>query len=287
LIPAAQRWSQHRLLCCGKLAGDKAGRHHLWLGGSGTHGPSRSEAGTYRLPREQIPARHRGAGPKVRRPRGPSPKRGRIPPCRFRRPRLRAQRTLLHGASLPRPDGLPETEDRDRRGEWTRSAHRAIKIREKRRQVLSSHPASVTLALQPKCAPSVTGCRTPVRVRLGRHLRQLGPAARSAGMMREAPTQALLHWFRGGSGVVSGLGPGLTSDPADAARAVFPAACRPGPSPGIHRCCRSDLPGLCKRPGFTGPAASGCVPSLNCERDGYDHHGRRHARHHWRCGHAR
>src|SRR5205814_4658697 len=30
--------------------------------------------------------------------------------------------------------------------------------------------------------------------------------------------------------------------------------------------CRPDLPVLCKRPGFTGPAASGCVPSLNLRK---------------------
>src|SRR5712691_9909193 len=40
--------------------------------------------------------------------------------------------------------------------------------------------------------------------------------------------------------------------------------CRPGPRfCGTHRQHRPDLPVLCKRPGFTGPAASGCVPSLN------------------------
>src|SRR5258708_34615053 len=39
--------------------------------------------------------------------------------------------------------------------------------------------------------------------------------------------------------------------------------------PGTHRRCRSDLPVLCKRPGVTGPTASGCVPPLQPEkRDG-------------------
>ena len=32
------------------------------------------------------------------------------------------------------------------------------------------------------------------------------------------------------------------------------------------RRCRPDLPVLCKRPGLTGPAASGCVPSLNLRK---------------------
>src|SRR5690348_14075534 len=40
--------------------------------------------------------------------------------------------------------------------------------------------------------------------------------ARSAGMMREAPTHALLQWFRGGSGVVSG--PGTRPDPRSGRR---------------------------------------------------------------------
>jgi hypothetical protein len=66
----------------------------------------------------------------------------------------------------------------------TRSAQRAIKIREKPRRVLSSHPTSVTLTPQRKCTPSVTRYRTPVRVRLGRHVRRLGPAARSADLAR-------------------------------------------------------------------------------------------------------
>src|ERR1019366_3616750 len=62
---------------------------------------------------------------------------------------------------------------------------------------------------------------------------------------------ALLPWFWPGAGVASGaLGPGLTSESADAARAVLLTTCRPGPSLlGTHRRCRSDLPGLGKRPG--------------------------------------
>jgi len=59
-------------------------------------------------------------------------------------------------------------------------------------------------------------------------------------------------WGRCGRSVGS-LGPGLTSESADAARAVLRSTCRPGPAPGTHRRCRSDLPGLDQRPGFTGP----------------------------------
>src|SRR5271170_6744015 len=61
---------------------------------------------------------------------------------------------------------------------------------------------------------------------------------------------------------VGSLGPGLTSDSADAVRAVLRDDLSAGPQVyGPHRRCRSDLPVLCKRPGFTGPTASGCVPS--------------------------
>jgi len=38
---------------------------------------------------------------------------------------------------------------------------------------------------------------------------------------------------------VGGLGPGLTSDSADAVRAVLRSICRPGPAPGTDRRCRS------------------------------------------------
>src|SRR5690349_15905859 len=37
---------------------------------------------------------------------------------------------------------------------------------------------------------------------------------------------------------------------------------------GTYRRCRSDLPGLGKRPGFHRSAASGCVPSLNHREKG-------------------
>ena len=79
---------------------------------------------------------------------------------------------------------------------------------------------------------------------------------------------ALLPWFCAGAGRrVGSLGPGLTSESADAARAVLRNDLSAGPQVfGTHRRCRSDLPGLGKRPGFTGPAASGCVPSLNLRK---------------------
>ncbi len=65
--------------------------------------------------------------------------------------------------------------------------------------------------------------------------------ADSAGRMGGVSDTAQLPRFWSGLGVVSGLGPGLTRYSAD-------------------------LPGLAKRPGFTGPTASRCVPSLNRER---------------------
>ena len=83
-------------------------------------------------------------------------------------------------------------------------------------------------------------------------------------LLRFRPCLVVLGWC-GRS--VGGLGPGLTSESADAVRAVLRTTCRPGPRfSGTHRRCRSDLPGLGKRPGFTGPTASGCVPSLNLEK---------------------
>ena len=69
---------------------------------------------------------------------------------------------------------------------------------------------------------------------------------------------------------VGSLGPGLTSDSANAVRAVLRDDLSAGPQVyGTHRRCRSDLPVLCKRPGFTGPTASGCVPPLQPEKKGW------------------
>ena len=53
------------------------------------------------------------------------------------------------------------------------------------------------------------------------------------------------------------LGPGLTSDSADAVRVVLRNDLPAGVQvPGTCRGCRSDLPCLDKRPGFTGPTAN-------------------------------
>ena len=72
-------------------------------------------------------------------------------------------------------------------------------------------------------APGTRPCRYPTA---GHRFTFLGspechcpppwPGDRSAGMMREAPTHALLQWFRGGSGVVSG--PGTRPDPRSGRR---------------------------------------------------------------------
>jgi hypothetical protein len=70
---------------------------------------------------------------------------------------------------------------------------------------------------------------------------------------------------------VGGLGPGLTSESADALSGCPANDSSAGPRflSGTHRRCRPDLPVLCKRPGFTGPA--GCVPPLQPEKgDGID-----------------
>jgi len=54
--------------------------------------------------------------------------------------------------------------------------------------------------------------------------------------------------------MVKGLGSGLTSESADAIRVVLRNDLSAGPRFfGTHRRCRSDLPGLGKRPGRTGP----------------------------------
>jgi transposase len=67
---------------------------------------------------------------------------------------------------------------------------------------------------------------------------------------------------------VGGLGPGLTSESADAARAVLRSTCRPGPrfqapTGAAGLICLAWARGR----DVTGPTASGCVPSLNSERD--------------------
>jgi hypothetical protein len=99
------------------------------------------------------------------------------------------------------------------------------------------------------------------------------------------PAYTVLGWC---GRKVGGLGPGLTSESADALSGCPANDSSAGSQvfSGTHRRRRPDLPVLCERPGFTGPAAGGCVPSLNLERDGYDHR-RRQTRHHRRRGHPR
>ncbi len=55
---------------------------------------------------------------------------------------------------------------------------------------------------------------------------------------------AKLPWFWSDLGVVSGLGPGLTLESADAAPAVFLTIRRPGPRFGHPPAQPADLPGL-------------------------------------------
>jgi hypothetical protein len=129
-----------------------------------------------------------------------------------------------------------------------------------------------------------TARRSALYGRCHRSVHGLPQQYRSAGMIREAPARALVLWFRGGLGVVPG--PGTRPDPRFGRRrsgclsSGLPAGSRSWHPPAVPvRSARS-----WQRPGFTGPAASGCVPSLNRGRDGYDHHGRRRAGHHRRRG---
>jgi hypothetical protein len=88
----------------------------------------------------------------------------------------------------------------------------------------------------------------------------------SAGRMwvsASGPASVVLRWC---GRRVGGLGPGLTSDSADAARAVLLTICRPGP--GFQ--APTGTAGLIclawtRGRGFTGPTASGCVPPLQPE----------------------
>jgi hypothetical protein len=86
---------------------------------------------------------------------------------------------------------------------------------------------------------------------------------------------ALLPRVCAGTGVGSGLGPGLTRDSADAAPGCLCNDPSAGSQFGHPPAQPAELPGLGKRPGFTGPTASRCVPSLNRERDGNDHRRRK------------
>jgi hypothetical protein len=87
------------------------------------------------------------------------------------------------------------------------------------------------------------------------------------GALDPQPRQPRFPGLSGYGRRVGSLGPGLTSEAADAVRAVLQDDPSAGPQVyGTHRRCRPDLPVLCKRPGFTGPTASGCVPSLNLRK---------------------
>jgi hypothetical protein len=87
--------------------------------------------------------------------------------------------------------GLTLTEDPQADAEKrTRSAHRAIEIREMRRRVLLSRPARITLALQP--APSVSGaagCRKngPELARICLSAARCSPSPRTYGLVTLLP----------------------------------------------------------------------------------------------------
>jgi hypothetical protein len=66
---------------------------------------------------------------------------------------------------------------------------------------------------------------------------------------------------------VGSLGPGLTSDSADAVRVVLRDDLSAGPQVyGTSQRCRPDLPSLDWRPGFIVPTGQRCVPSLNLRK---------------------
>jgi hypothetical protein len=113
-------------------------------------------------------------------------------------------------------------------------------------------------------------------LRSGRSARRHAPKrfnCRVRGIGREdassasgsGPTSAVLAWYGGRVGAGRSLGPGLTSESADAARAVLRDDLSAGPQVNGIR-CRSDLPGL-GRGRFTAPAPSGRVPSLHQRKE--------------------
>jgi hypothetical protein len=78
------------------------------------------------------------------------------------------------------------------------------------------------------------------------------------------PTQALLLGFWEGLGLVSGLGPGLACESADAGRLSFESICRPGPRFWAPTGAAGLIcPAWARGRGSRVRAASGCVPSLN------------------------
>jgi len=64
----------------------------------------------------------------------------------------------------------------------------------------------------------------------GMHGTRPGQGSRIVGREDVDSAPALLLRFGGDAGVGSGLGPGLTSESADAARVVLLTICRPGPN---------------------------------------------------------
>src|SRR6266700_3601150 len=84
---------------------------------------------------------------------------------------------------------------------------------------------------------------------------------REDGFRASGPASVVLWWSRCQDGAWVPAWPANRLTPFGLS---CESICRPGPRfCGTHRQHRPDLPVLCKRPGFTGPAASGCVPSLN------------------------
>ncbi len=131
-----------------------------------------------------------------------------------------------------------------------------------------ARPVAGWAGVNGQCQPTV---RHQTGARIGRE--DVGSAS--------GPASVVLRWCERR---VGGLGPGLTSESADAARVVLrndlSAGIQgfPAPTGTAGLICLAWTRGR----GFTGPTASGCVPPLNAEkRDGIDH--RRDTRNHrWR-----
>ena len=137
----------------------------------------------------------------------------------------------------------------------------------------SGSPANETITGESAC---IHGAQSPLRLsrRFGRE--DVDSAS--------GPASPVLRWY---GRRVGSLGPGLTSESADAVSGCPANDLSAGSQVFRHPpACRSDLPGLGKRPGFTGPAASGCVPSLN-HRKGMAMTIVEDTRHHRRRGHPR
>jgi hypothetical protein len=117
----------------------------------------------------------RAAGTMPARSRPPSPAAGVLPYCQRRPGRRSCAQGRWPVARAPATgwtdhDRGPQADAEER----ITSAHRAIEIREKRRRVLSSRPAGITLALQPTSSVSAAathpiGQRTRRTPRSARH----------------------------------------------------------------------------------------------------------------------